>query len=191
MRTIHILTAIIFCSLQTLLLSGCKKETSNFSNTFVINNPTGFDVVALNTKTKERSEIKKGSTITISTNESIDLFNILGDNSDDRKYLLEVSSQGKYTIYSYEFELEYKCSRTSSTAKVSFLDDQGAEKTILKVDLPYSIGYRVYRQKKYYLNIENLDMTGFVTIEVLYKGKPVRESLSAPHRAGTSGNIDN
>lgn len=186
-KTAPVRLALFFLFFASLFL-GCKKENNN-ANKLDITNQSGADVVLVNTSTGERFPISKGEVKIISSALTIANFVIEGTSGNTNTFEFEAKGDQKYIIYGYEYFLQYKISGQSTQASISFTDDSGQKVELPKVTLPYYISYKKFPGKRFSVNAENLEQTGYVTIAVITKGKVVKE-LSAPQRVAIAGNVD-
>lgn len=167
----------------------CKKNISETGN-IEISNESGSEVVVINTQNAERFSMGLGQSRNITTNLGIDKFLIEAPAGDNRGFGFEISGGHKYVIYSYGDLLEYRISGLDTkTAKLSYIDDSGNKISASSVNLPYVISYKKFSGNKWFLQAENLEQKGFVSIQVLIKGR-LRTELSNPQSVASSGNID-
>lgn len=193
MKNINNAIAIAVKSVLTLLvcmvlLGSCKKSPKTAAS-FMVTNNSGEQLVLVGVKDGERIVIGSGQSRDIPGELSAGRFTIEGPAGSALTYEFEPSGNRKYTIIGYVGIVEYKVlGQDAALARITYDDDQGNRISLPAEKLPFHFPFKTFAAKRYHLSAENLSGKGFLTIQVLFKGR-IRSELSAPQNVAFSGNL--
>ena len=171
-----------------VLLGSCKKSPRAAAN-FLVTNKSSQQLVLVGDNGGEQITFAAGQSRTIAGELSAGRFTIESPSGSALMFEFEPSGNREYVVIGYLGIVEYKVTGQDATmAKISYDDGEGNRTNLPADKLPFHLPFRKFSAKRYHLSAENLSGKGFLTIQVLFKGR-IRSELSAPQNVSFSGNL--
>lgn len=83
-----------------------------------------------------------------------------------------------YTIYQYEYYLEYEITGTATSVSVTLNNPSGNTEQYNPVLVPHTYSYKSFPDDFYYISAQNQNSSGSVTVSIYQKGKLIERASS-------------